>query len=205
MQHIYQGIQGDYYVINGIKYDSHFPQEWATNHRDFAQGDDPCDLDYVTETGPESCGNCESYGSLRGVFVGYCMNCAREYNFTRGKGFVDDYTDEELWENLPYMRGVSMKRIGDADIQIQEPEIYNYREPGRKAETKQSKEKLLKKGGERKIRRALRKRRYNGEYVGIPKEYVGIPIKENRAIELCILLVLFVSFALLAGLSFYLV
>jgi hypothetical protein len=27
MAHIYQGVQGEYYVIDGIKYDVHFPQE----------------------------------------------------------------------------------------------------------------------------------------------------------------------------------
>lgn len=106
-----QGEQGEYYVINGIKYDVHFPKEWANDHKDFLQ-EFPYD-NYLALTGPEKCLNCEFYGSFQGVFVGYCMNCAREYNFERGKGYIHNQTQEEMWESLDYMKGVKLCQIGD--------------------------------------------------------------------------------------------
>uniref|UniRef100_A0A6C0HR66 Uncharacterized protein n=1 Tax=viral metagenome TaxID=1070528 RepID=A0A6C0HR66_9ZZZZ len=172
MAHIYQGFQGEYYVVAGIKYDCHFPQEWATNHKEFQQ-EVPFE-DYILLTGPENCENCAFYGMLRGVFVGYCRNCAREYNFERGNSFDFDFTQEEMWEKLDYMKNVKINTIGDEEIS--EPEIkYDFeikenrkrhRKRHRKAQ-KEPKEKQ-KKSVERKHRRALRFRRNNEEYIGMP-------------------------------------
>ena len=111
MSHIYKGAQGNYYVFDGVKYDSHFPQEWAKDHKDFPQAY-PYE-DYLAMTGPEKCENCAYYGSLRGVFVGYCYNCAKEYDFKRGKGFNYDDYQEDVWERLDYMKGVLLSQVGD--------------------------------------------------------------------------------------------
>ena len=32
-------------------------------------------------SGPKGCGNCRKYGSIRGVFVGYCGTCLERYEF----------------------------------------------------------------------------------------------------------------------------
>lgn len=193
MAHIYQGAQGNYYVINGIKYDEHFPQEWANDHKVFEADD------FSFETGPERCGNCSFYGSLRGVFVGYCGNCAREYEFKRGRVFCFDYSHEEMWEKLDYMKGVRLAQIGDSEeCEYEEPD---YKLPEKKIskalQTKQSK-----KGAQRRKRRELRKRRINGEYVGIPE----IPEKdvEDKVFGICMFIVL-LSIILIASMSFYLV
>jgi hypothetical protein len=75
----------EYYTVNGhqqpdgspVIYIGGFPLEWATSH--------------APETGPMSCLNCLDYGSLRGVFIGYCANCATHvYNGERGLGFMGD-------------------------------------------------------------------------------------------------------------------
>ena len=199
MAHIYQGVQGEYYVINGIKYDVHFPQEWANDHKDFPQGY-PYE-DYLA-TGPEKCCNCEFYGSLRGVFVGYCSNCAREYEFKRGGGFCFDYCHEEMWKKLDYMKGVRLAQIGDLYIEQCEYEEPDYNLPKKKV-SKTTQTKQSKKGEQRRKRRELRNRRINGEYVGIPI----IPenkVIENKVIGICIFSVLFMVI-LLASMSFYLV
>lgn len=198
MAHIYQGAQGDYYIIDGIKYDVHFPQEWAKDHKDFPQ-EHPYE-DYLNTTGPEKCENCAFYGSLRGVFVGYCSNCAREYEFTRGRGFLFDYCQEEMWEKLEYMKGVRLNQIGDLyveTIEEDEPE-YNLSEKkvSRATQTKQSK-----KGAERRKRRAMRKRRMNGEYVGIPEKERET---EDKVFGVCVFIIL-LSVILIASMSFYLV
>ena len=199
MAHIYQGAQGDYYVINGIKYDAHFPEEWANDHQDFPQGH-PYE-DYLACTGPEKCGNCAFYGTLRGVFVGYCSNCAREYEFERGKGYLYDYTQEELWERLEYMKGVMLNQIGDSYIDtietIEEEPNYNF------SARVTREQKNMKKGAQRRKRRAMRKRRMNGEYVGIP-EIPENRVIENKVIAISIFIILF-SIILMASMSFYLI
>jgi len=59
------------YLIGGIHYHSRFPREWAESHQE--------------DTGPENCSNCEQFGSLNGVFIGYCGNCA-DYVYEGGRG-----------------------------------------------------------------------------------------------------------------------
>lgn len=197
MAHIYQGAQGEYYVIDGIKYDVHFPQEWANDHKDFPQGYPYEDL--LATTGPEKCGNCEFYGSLRGVFVGYCRNCAREYEFKRGGGFCFDYCHEEMWENLDYMKGVRLAQIGDLYVKEveDEPEYPEYKFPRKFSKASQTNP--SKKGAQRRKRRALRNRRTNGEYVGIPDKET-----EDKVFGVCMFIIL-LSIILIASMSFYLV
>jgi len=188
--------EGDFYEVNGVKYDSRFPEEWAKNHLTVVLGETN-EPDAVFTTGPEECKNCQFYGSLCGVFVGYCSNCAGEYNYLRGGGFLMDYSEEEMWEKLPYMKGVKKSQIG----------FYVADEPDYDSEPKYTRKpvqqkKRLKKSEERKIRRALRKRRDNGEYIGMPLEHSEEPNEDFN----CIIISIIVSIlAALAGLSFYLV
>ncbi len=109
---IYQGTQSKYYVIDGIKYHSNFPVGWAINH------------DHIT--GPKECGNCFQYGSIGGIFVGYCGNCLREYNEKnqwRGNliepGMHIECMDcDEFWQRCPYMTGIQIDEIGERNIRF---------------------------------------------------------------------------------------
>lgn len=70
----------DYYIYKNLKYIWQFPLDWAQSH---TQG-----------TGPVDCGNCAYYGTTADkLFVGYCLSCAKLYNYERGIGF--DYGFEE--------------------------------------------------------------------------------------------------------------
>jgi hypothetical protein len=75
----------EYYSIEGnvgqssrsVIYIGGFPLEWATAHE--------------CGTGPKECVNCAYYGSVNGVFIGYCANCAQNaYKGSRGLGFLGD-------------------------------------------------------------------------------------------------------------------
>jgi hypothetical protein len=61
----------DYYC-----YHKNFPVDWAVCHKE--------------GTGPAQCSNCFHFGSINGVFIGYCANCAEyTYGGERGRGFID--------------------------------------------------------------------------------------------------------------------
>ena len=111
---VFIGIQGTYYMVDGIKYDAHFPVAWAINH--FSHPNVPEDM-----SGPKECGNCRAYGSINDVFVGYCAMCSlRIYNFTRG-GMVCDCSkidETTLWQQFPYMQGVRLWQIGDRPLRF---------------------------------------------------------------------------------------
>jgi hypothetical protein len=125
---IYRGERGKYYIHEGVRYDIHFPLAWALDHR----GLPPRNLRYKNDpptffSGPTGCKNCASYGSLNGVFVGYCVACIdRVYNGDRS-GVIEmhDITYEELWEQLPYMKGVYQGEIGNKPIPRNEYDTYN--------------------------------------------------------------------------------
>lgn len=114
---VFQGVQSKFYIVNGKKYHVNFPIAWAHDHLSFQL------TDCVEKSGPEECGNCESYGSIRGVFVGYCCNCLQNYCDTinwRGclisRGLSIDYmSDSAMWAQYPYMSGVSKAEIGDEE------------------------------------------------------------------------------------------
>ena len=55
-----------YYTYKGIPYDIAFPLFWV--------------LFENPKRGPHNCSNCHEYGSLRGVIIMYCCNCAQDYN-----------------------------------------------------------------------------------------------------------------------------
>jgi hypothetical protein len=111
-----QGRQGRYYVVDGKKYDEHFPQEWALNHLPY-EDDEWC----PKISGPKHCGNCDSHGSINEVFIFYCVNCMNNL-YTGDKkrgGFIYtslDATEQELWTQFPYMNGVKFDEIGDAKV-----------------------------------------------------------------------------------------
>jgi len=96
----------EYYTVEGqqcengdpVIYVGGFPTEWATSH--------------TPDTGPIDCFNCRDHGSLRGVFLGYCANCADfVYHGERGLGFMgggNENTDgngESAFDT--YLSGVS--------------------------------------------------------------------------------------------------
>ena len=102
---ICNGEQCKYYKLNNIKYHIRFPLDYALNL-------DPEQLG----CGPEKCDNCLVYGSIRGVFVGYCKDCIGEFQNTRGNRPDADYkylSQKEFEQCLPYMKGIKIEDIGD--------------------------------------------------------------------------------------------
>jgi len=58
------------YSYYGIYYANSFQDEWALNH--------------LPKTGPHECLDCLYHGTYKGIFIDYCMNCAKnEYKGTR--------------------------------------------------------------------------------------------------------------------------
>jgi hypothetical protein len=109
----FQGKQGQFYVVKkssdekGYKYTSHFPVQWALNH-----------LQY---TGPEECDCCRKQGTINGVFAFYCCNCQQEYEYARGGSgeklyFGYDISQEDLWSEFNYLKGVKFSEIGDEEL-----------------------------------------------------------------------------------------
>jgi hypothetical protein len=120
---LFKGRQSNYYIIDNCKYDSHFPLAWAlTNHSD----DDICH-------GPNECKWCFKYGSMNGVFFGYCSICLYLLNDTRGDHSISfgfsrfNICEKLLWQKYPYLNGVKITEIGDksddeSDEDIEETE-----------------------------------------------------------------------------------
>lgn len=64
------------YSYYGIYYAPTFPEEWALNH--------------LPKTGPHECLDCLYYGTYKGIFINYCMNCTKnQYNGSRVSENVD--------------------------------------------------------------------------------------------------------------------
>ena len=58
------------YSYYGIYYSNSFQDEWALNH--------------LPKTGPHECLDCLYHGTYKGIFIDYCINCAKnEYKGTR--------------------------------------------------------------------------------------------------------------------------
>ena len=94
--HIMQGKIGGrmFYITENICYDISFPLDWAVNHIWFNGQKHLCgpSIEYY------GCKNCSDYGSVNGVFISYCSNCADTYEYggySRGCGvlFQDDSID----------------------------------------------------------------------------------------------------------------
>lgn len=108
------------YIINNVVYSEHFPIEWALTPEKFEW-----DFNGETDThimGPGTsknhCGNCNYYGSLHGVFLGYCSNCAKMYEYSRGNGFMSqgiimyEGEDEETLPTATYLSGLDLTTLG---------------------------------------------------------------------------------------------
>ena len=120
----YEGSYGsEYYNVNGINYDIHFPIEWVFQH--------PSDTE-IPSFGPEECNLCAEYGYLGGVFIGYCLHCAKNADYKRGNGMISigveidqveanklgisvEYKEENSMWNV-YMQTVDPSQIGDETL-----------------------------------------------------------------------------------------
>lgn len=97
----------NFYTYDEELYDNHFPLEWATHH--------------MPGTGPKDCGNCAAHGSWRGVFIGYCLNCAEYvYGFQRGLGFYGN-VETSFHYDCPsamntYLKSVDFNVVGDIEM-----------------------------------------------------------------------------------------
>jgi len=98
-----------YYSYDDKLYSIHFPKKWTKDHAD--------------GTGPKMCENCDYHGSWNGVFIGYCMNCARYiYEGSRGRGMekgVEDNSEEvQQYHSVhdTYLKNVIYDYIGDKNI-----------------------------------------------------------------------------------------
>jgi hypothetical protein len=108
---IIQGSCNKIYQIGTVQYDIHFPLHWAL---------DPKQLENDYVCGPSHCNNCLEYGSYHGVFIGYCLNCAYEYGYERGNGFLtygvecsEGYGREpknSAWNT--YLKNVDLENVG---------------------------------------------------------------------------------------------
>jgi hypothetical protein len=141
---IFQGSHGKYYYIDylgknedslTIYYDIHFPLNWLFNE-EFKMY--PCpssnnnNLNSDSLTGPNHCSNCRNFGYYNGVFIGYCLNCAAEFENSRGNGMTDIEEGLELNEHMvafdltyfkkeysiwnTYLKNVSLQEIGDLSL-----------------------------------------------------------------------------------------
>lgn len=109
----------EYYTVktdNGehVLYIGIFPVEWAINHK--------------TGTGPHACNNCLSFGSIEGVFIGYCANCS-DYiyrgargNGMNGDGIEYDYIGYRNYESAfdTYLKGIDLTLVSDKMVDISE-------------------------------------------------------------------------------------
>jgi len=93
-----------YYTFKDIQYDIAFPLYWALNE--------------IPNSGPHHCENCRDYGMFRGVFIMYCMNCAKYvYHENRGYGALSNGVevgvsdiDKSAWKT--YLKDRDLTKIG---------------------------------------------------------------------------------------------
>jgi len=109
----YRNYKKVYYSYDEELYAATFPEDWAKDH--------------FPETGPKECSNCEYFGKWNGVFIGYCVNCAKHvYQGSRGVGFIDigkeiDKTPEDLERGVPsafetYLKDINPYDVGDSEF-----------------------------------------------------------------------------------------
>ena len=93
-----------YYTFKDIQYDIAFPLYWALNE--------------IPNSGPHHCENCRDYGMFRGVFIMYCMNCAKYvYHENRGYGALSNGVEvgvsdinKSAWKT--YLKDRDLTKIG---------------------------------------------------------------------------------------------
>jgi hypothetical protein len=89
-------IEDDYYVYDEQKYYLFFPYDWVQN--------------MFPGTGPKMCEKCVLHGSKKGIFIGYCYDCANYvYDCKRGHGFENclediDMVNKETSANYTYLK-----------------------------------------------------------------------------------------------------
>lgn len=109
-----------YYTYNGAVYVGAFPEEWAKTNK--------------ANTGPNECGNCAFYGSIgefgNKKFIGYCANCAKDYDGERGRGLIGFGEENNIMSCYAsiydtYMKCVDLKRIETTELssEINGPEF----------------------------------------------------------------------------------
>lgn len=100
-------------------YHSSFPREWVFNTKEY--------------TGPSQCGNCEAFGCVNGVCIGYCANCAvYVYEGKRGRGFIDvgvELDNQEGVTNFPSAFETYLSGVNLADIKNPDPNYGSYEHP----------------------------------------------------------------------------
>ena len=111
----YTGSYGEYYKFNGIYYDIHFPIDWVFQTPSFVSNEN-------IVFGPETCFNCFECGYYNGVFIGYCVSCARLINYERGNGLIGNGIENQgneqksIWN--VYLQNTALEEIGDHDLCI---------------------------------------------------------------------------------------
>lgn len=100
-----------YYSYDNKPYTIYFPKKWVKNH--------------IEGTGPKMCENCDYHGSLNGVFVGYCSNCAIYiYEGQRGRGMdMGNETDiKKIKEMLDFLE---VEETSDDYFETKYPSIFD--------------------------------------------------------------------------------
>ena len=104
-------IEDDYYVYDEQKYYLFFPYDWVQN--------------MFPGTGPKMCEKCVLHGSKKGIFIGYCYDCANYvYDCKRGHGFENclediDMVNKETSANYTYLKYTKhMNVANDPNVNI---------------------------------------------------------------------------------------
>jgi len=104
--------ENDFKTYRGFKYHSDFPDEWI--------------LDQKEGTGRD-CANCvgnPGHAICEGKIIGYCTQCAEEYEFKRGPGFIES-GKERIMQDVPsvfdiYLEGLDTESVYDAKVYPEE-------------------------------------------------------------------------------------
>ena len=102
----------DYKTFGGFKYHLNFPDEWILNE--------------LPNTGRE-CKNCvgdgdnKGYGMWRGIVLGYCTNCAMDYDMGRCRGFIGCGVEAHTNSNIvpsafEYLGEIDWDNYGDLEV-----------------------------------------------------------------------------------------
>lgn len=105
-------VDNKYKTYNGFKYHLNFPNCWI--------------LDQKEDTGRQ-CTNCvgirddcSGYAMWRGIILGYCANCAIEYDYERGPGFYKnglELCDESNTNAFDlYLGKIDFETLGDLEV-----------------------------------------------------------------------------------------
>lgn len=98
-----------YKTYGDFRYHLNFPNKWILDERE--------------HTG-RACWNCvgncpenPGFAMWRGIILGYCANCAKDYDGERGRGFIGFGVENENYDVLSafhtYLEGVKLDEIGD--------------------------------------------------------------------------------------------